>query len=120
ALELSVDQVQENLFKLRVRILNLTPFDDTARRSRAEALPVSLVSTHTILQLREGQWISLQNPPDELQAITDACRNQGTWPVLVGEPGQMDLLLAAPIILYDYPRIAPESPGDFFDATEID
>ena len=25
-----------------------------------------------------------------------------------------------PIILYDYPQIAPESPGDLFDGTEID
>ena len=31
-----------------------------------------------------------------------------------------DTILASPIILYDYPRIAPESPGDFFDGTEID
>ena len=29
-------------------------------------------------------------------------------------------MLAAPIILSDYPHIAPESPGDLFDATEID
>ena len=29
-------------------------------------------------------------------------------------------MLAAPIILGDYPQIAPESPGDLFDATEID
>ncbi len=29
-------------------------------------------------------------------------------------------MLSAPIILYDYPQIAPESPGDFFDGTEID
>ena len=29
-------------------------------------------------------------------------------------------MLAAPIILYDYPRVAPESHGDLFDATEID
>jgi hypothetical protein len=29
-------------------------------------------------------------------------------------------VLSAPIILYDYPQIAPESPGDFFDLTEID
>ena len=29
-------------------------------------------------------------------------------------------MLAAPIILYDYPQIAPESPGDLFDSTEID
>jgi hypothetical protein len=29
-------------------------------------------------------------------------------------------MLSSPIILYDYPRVAPESPGDLFDATEID
>jgi hydrogenase maturation protease len=29
-------------------------------------------------------------------------------------------MLASPIILYDYPQIAPESPGDLFDGTEID
>jgi hypothetical protein len=40
--------------------------------------------------------------------------------VLVGEPGRRDTLLASPIILPDYPQVAPESAGDFFDATEID
>jgi len=44
----------------------------------------------------------------------------GTWPVLVGEPGQRDTMLSSPIILYDYPQIAPESPGALFDGTEID
>jgi hydrogenase maturation protease len=44
----------------------------------------------------------------------------GTWPVLVGEAGARDLLLSSPIILYDYPEIASESPGDLFDGTEID
>ena len=29
-------------------------------------------------------------------------------------------MLSSPIILYDYPQVAPESPGDFFDGTEID
>ena len=29
-------------------------------------------------------------------------------------------MLASPIILYDYPRLAPESPGELFDGTEID
>jgi hydrogenase maturation protease len=40
--------------------------------------------------------------------------------VLVGEEGQHDTVLASPIILYDYPQIAPESAGDLFDGTEID
>ncbi len=30
------------------------------------------------------------------------------------------MMLSSPIILYDYPQIAPESAGDFFDGTEID
>jgi hypothetical protein len=29
-------------------------------------------------------------------------------------------MLSSPIILYDYPQIAPESPGELFDGTEID
>ena len=29
-------------------------------------------------------------------------------------------MLSSPIILYDYPEIAPESPGNLFDGTEID
>jgi hypothetical protein len=29
-------------------------------------------------------------------------------------------ILPAPIILSDYARVAPESPGDFFDGGEID
>lgn len=40
--------------------------------------------------------------------------------MLVGGAGQTDMMLSPPIILYDYPQIAPESPGDFFDGTEID
>ena len=40
--------------------------------------------------------------------------------MLSGRPGDTDLLLGLPIILYDYPEIAGESPGALFDATEID
>ena len=32
-----------------------------------------------------------------------------------GEKGERDTMLSSPIILYDYPQIAPESPGDLFD-----
>jgi hypothetical protein len=40
--------------------------------------------------------------------------------VLIGDEGRRDAMLSSPIILYDHPTIAPESPGDLFDATEID
>jgi len=46
--------------------------------------------------------------------------NVRTWPVLAGTPGERDVMLSSPIILYDYPALAPESPGPFCDSTEID
>ena len=33
---------------------------------------------------------------------------------------ERDCILSSPIILYDYPQVAPESPGDLFDSLEID
>jgi hydrogenase maturation protease len=79
-----------------------------------------LVSAHTILEVREGEFVSLVDPPEAYRCYASACQNLGTWPVLVGEQGQRDTLLSSPIILYDYPQIAPESPGDLFDGAEID
>ena len=80
----------------------------------------SLVSTHTILNVQGGEFVSLLDPPEHLRDPASACENMGAWPVLVGEPGQRDTMLSSPIILYDYPQIAPESPGALFDGTEID
>ena len=70
--------------------------------------------------MRDGEFISLIDPPETLQEFALACQNVGTWPVLIGEEGQRDTVLSSPIILYDYPQIAPESPGDLFDGAEID
>jgi hydrogenase maturation protease len=70
--------------------------------------------------VRGGAFVSLLDPPEPWGEAAAGCRNVGTWPVLVGEEGQTDLMLSSPIILYDYPQVAPESPGDLFDGTEID
>ena len=47
-------------------------------------------------------------------------RNEGTFPVLIGDTTTNDVMLSSPIILYDFPAVAPESAGDFCDSTEID
>ncbi len=123
AIEVAAEQAGEQLFKVSVRILNLTPLEDAKLKSRDEALMRSLVSTHTILGVRDGnggEFVSLLEPPEALQKMAASCRNVGTWPVMVGEQGERDCILSSPIILYDYPRIAPESAGDLFDGTEID
>ncbi|MGH6846897.1 MAG: hypothetical protein ACREC0_05520 [Methylocella sp.] len=112
--------VAPGVFRLTVRIDNVTPLADTESRKQSEAHWRAFASTHTILCVRGGAFISLLDPPAELKDAAAACNNQGTWPVLVGEEGTTDTILSSPITLYDYPKIAPESPGDLFDATEID
>jgi hydrogenase maturation protease len=120
AVELAAEEAGDGLFRVTVRILNETALDATASQAREEALLRSLMSTHTILSVRGGEFVSLIDPPPHWREAAAASRNVGTWPVLVGEEGQKDAMLSSPIILYDYPQIAPESPGDLFDGTEID
>ncbi len=79
-----------------------------------------MLSTHTIVTVRGGAFVSLIDPPETYREAAAACRNVGTWPVLTGAEGARDTMLSSPIILYDYPQVAPESPGDWFDAAEID
>ncbi|QES51735.1 hypothetical protein DEJ50_31680 [Streptomyces venezuelae] len=87
---------------------------------RDAALPHSLVSTHLLLCLGAGSFLSMTDPPEWAKAAVASCRNSNTWPVLAGDPGRADLMLSSPIILEDHPAIAPESPGALYDATEID
>jgi hydrogenase maturation protease len=119
--ELKAVPVAEGIFKIHVQVKNLTEFDaNTANDGRDAALMRSLVSAHVVLGVADGKFISLLDPPEHLREVAASCQNVGVWPVLVGAEGAGDAMLASPIILYDYPQIAPESPGDLFDGTEID
>jgi hypothetical protein len=119
-IELIAEQVKPGLFKLTTRVSNDSRIEGLDPASREEALARALVSAHTILEVRDGEFVSLIDPPETLREFAMACQNVGTWPVLIGEEGQRDTMLSSPIILYDYPQIAPESPGDLFDGAEID
>ena len=119
-IEITATRVKSGLIKLCVNIKNLTGLDRAGEKSRDEALLRSFVSTHTILALREGRFVSLMDPPDVWREAAAGCSNVGTYPVLVGEEGALDCMLSSPIILYDYPQIASESAGALFDGTEID
>ena len=105
------------LRRLTVRFENRTKW---AGADRAEALRHATVSTHLALRTDDAGFVSLVDPPAEVAAAAQRCVNVGTWPVLVGEPGDHSQMLCAPIILGDHPQIAPESPGDLFDGGEID
>ncbi len=112
--------VEDGLWQVTVQIENTTPVDAHESAGRGERLTRSMVSTHVVLQMFGGEFVSLLDPPANLATRAAGCRNIGAWPVLVGDEGDRDAMLASPIILYDYPQIAPESAGDFFDGTEID
>jgi hypothetical protein len=105
------------LYRVRARLVNLT---SAAGLEREAALGRTFIAAHLVLEAVAGEFVSLLEPPAALAAAASSCRNVGCWPVLVGEPGQRHTILASPVIVYDYPQIAPESPGDLFDGTEID
>ncbi len=120
SVEIDLKPYHDGVIKVTVRIRNLTSDESSQQHSRADALMYSLVSAHTILTVEGGQFVSLLDPPENLRSLAAECSNLGTWPVLVGEEGERNTMLSSPIILYDYPQIAPESPGSLFDGTEID
>jgi hypothetical protein len=116
--ELSAAAVEENLLRVTVRILNRTEINPA--ESRESALLRALISTHTVLAADDGMFVSQTDPPDRWRGQAAQCANIGAWPVLVGESGDRGTMLSSPIIIEDYPRIAPQSPGDLFDSSEID
>ena len=107
------------LFRMRLRVENLTRWAGTSA-VREEVLGSCCVGAHLLLALSGGGFVSLLDPPPWATEAAASCHSVRSWPVLAGEPGRRDLVLCAPIILYDHPQVAPESPGDLFDATEID
>jgi hypothetical protein len=115
--EVEAEPLQRGVFRVTVRITNTTRWEGEDRES---TLKQTFVSTHTALEVEGGEFVSLIDPPEELREAAEGCENLKTWPVLVGEEGERNMMLSSPIILYDYPQIAPESPGDLFDGTEID
>jgi hypothetical protein len=120
--EISAREVEPGLFRVSIQITNRTPTEEAAdvERDRDHAALRAFASTHAILAVERGAFVSLMDPPEPWCAAASACRNVGAWPVLVGDERRRDMMLSAPIILYDFPQVAPESPGDFFDGTEID
>ncbi len=118
-ISVSVTHAEVDVLKLIIDVSN-TSLVTGEVRDRDSALLSSLLSAHTILTATSGEFVSLLDPPDELRTAAAACRNVGNFPVLVCDEGDRDTLLCSPIVLYDYPQIAPESAGDFYDATEMD
>jgi hypothetical protein len=96
-----------DLRRVSFRVENRTDVPDGL--TRGEALRFSLISTHPVLRVDGGRFISQLDAP---------CESVNTWPVLASPDD--DVMLGAAIILPDHPQIAPESRGNLFDNTEIE
>jgi hypothetical protein len=104
AIELRAVRIASSLYRLTVRICNLTPATGTTGEA---ALARSMLATHTVLEVHRGQFVSRLDPPPRLREVVDRCANVGAWPVLIGTPGgARTVVLSAPLMLYDYPRAA--------------
>ena len=91
-----------------------------AAADRAQAARRSFTGTHLVLTVAGAAFVSVIDPPEDALAAAARCTQRRCWPVLAGPAEEDRIVLAAPIILYDHPEIAPQSAGDLFDATEID
>jgi hypothetical protein len=119
-IKLSVKQVAVGVFVISMRVWNWTHLGSDRSMPRDQALLRAFCSAHVVLGVTGGEFVSMTAPPAQYQQVVAGCTNIRAWPVLIGEPGATDSVLAAPITLYDYPQIARQSPGDLFDATKID
>jgi hypothetical protein len=102
--------------RVSVTVENATAWSGGATH-RDDVMGHSLIAVHTMLAVDDGTFVSLLDPSEAAAPAAAACHSDGAYPVLIGDG---DVVLASPIILYDRPEVAPQSPGDLYDSLEID
>jgi len=107
----------DGLVRLTVAVRNEHP---AAVSDKDAAIRRSLIGAHLLVEAHDGAFVSLLDPPPVAAAAAARCRQHRCWPVLAGPAGSDGVVLGAPIILYDHPQVAEQSPGALFDSTEID
>jgi len=106
-----------DLVRLSVRVENVAA---GAAADKEAAIAASFIGAHLLLEVQDGEFVSMTDPPAEAADAAAACEQHRCWPVLAGPDGDSSVLLVSPIILYDHPELAPQSAGALFDSTEID
>jgi hypothetical protein len=104
---LETRELGEREYEVILRVANGTLV--SSGLDRAGALGRSLLSTHPIVRVQGGRFLSPLERP---------CHSVNTFPVLASPAD--DVVLGAAIVLPEHPEIAPESHGGLFDSTEIE
>jgi hypothetical protein len=102
-IEIEKELIRENLHRFTIKIFNSSETE-------------KFISTHAILSVVNAEFVSLLEFAEEFESEVKQLQQKSLFPVLI----EKNIMLASPIILYDYPDIAPESVGEFYDSTEID
>ncbi len=114
---LSAEPLEDGSARITLRVDNQTEVsaEQVADLDRPRALLYSLISTHPMLRVKGGKFVS---PLESKDPRVAGCRNINSWPVLAVE--EDDAVLGTAIMLPEHPQIAPESKVNFFDNTEIE
>ncbi len=104
-------------WRVSIHIENTTPFPGGGRE---DALARTFCSTHTMLHASAAQIRLPGRPARKSQAGSRGLPQRRHLAGPGGRARRPTTVLSSPIILEDYPRVAPESPGDLFDGGEID
>jgi hypothetical protein len=105
----------DRLYRIRVTAVNETKW------FTASDPPASVMGAcQFVMRVQQGRFVSSADPSLKYKEHAKKCNNLGVWPALLGDPSREDTMIAASMILPDYPAVAPESPGDLYDSTEID
>jgi hypothetical protein len=121
AIELAVEPAEAGgAFRLTLRIVNRSSVTETEQQDFESVRPRTFASAHAILRAHAAEFISLNDPPPAYAAAATACEHAGLWPVLLGDEAarERDVMLAAPTILPDYPRLVTAGTGSLFDRLE--
>jgi hypothetical protein len=105
-----------DLVRLTFEVRNTAP----PVADKDDAIAASMIGTHLLIEVSDGQFVSLLEPAASAVDAVGKCRQHRCFPVLAGRPGDRNLVLVSPIILYDHPEIAEQSEGALYDSTEID
>ena len=108
---ISAEMLQDGVYKLHLEVQNASPLPSGTLAKRDEALPLSCVSAHLLLGIRDGEFVSLLDPDAAYREAVAACCNSGVFPVLVGEEPDRrrkhDVLFA-----YHFVRLSQDCAGE--------
>lgn len=99
------EEIAPGLHRVRVSVANRLEWEDDSEQAPMRAF----YSTEVVMHSPDGAFASLADPPPDLLEESRACRNEGLWPVPIGEAGDRRTMLASQVPLEDYPDAVPDS-----------